>query len=83
MEESQPFLEPVDWKALGIPDYPTIIKNPMDLGTISKKLKENKYTDPWEVGPVLASLRESLRKAPQGLSPLPPPTQRTHHVAFL
>jgi hypothetical protein len=29
-----PFREPVDPVALNIPDYPQIIKNPMDLGTI-------------------------------------------------
>jgi bromodomain-containing factor 1 len=29
-----PFLEPVDPVALKIPDYPTIVKEPMDLGTI-------------------------------------------------
>lgn len=28
------FLEPVDWKALGLTDYPIVIKQPMDLGTI-------------------------------------------------
>lgn len=39
-----PFLEPVDWKALGIKDYPTIIKRPMDLGTIMKRLDAGQYT---------------------------------------
>jgi len=29
----------VDWKALGLVDYPDIIKRPMDLGTIKKKLE--------------------------------------------
>ena len=29
-----PFLEPVDWKAWNLPDYPLIIKRPMDLGQI-------------------------------------------------
>jgi hypothetical protein len=29
------FDKPVDPVALNIPDYPTIIKNPMDLGTIN------------------------------------------------
>ena len=28
------FLEPVDWKSLGLTDYPLVIKQPMDLGTI-------------------------------------------------
>jgi hypothetical protein len=37
-EMAAPFNQPVDPEALGIPDYPKIIKNPMDLGTIHKKL---------------------------------------------
>ncbi|OMJ85646.1 hypothetical protein SteCoe_12995 [Stentor coeruleus] len=43
-EESQEFLIPVDFESLGIPTYPTIIKNPMDLGTIKKRLKSHHYT---------------------------------------
>ena len=27
----------------GVPDYPKIVKNPMDLGTIHEKLKRNQY----------------------------------------
>jgi hypothetical protein len=45
--ESYDFQTPVDWRgkiflysALGLTDYTFIIKNPMDLGTISEKLKE-------------------------------------------
>ncbi|GBG24486.1 Histone acetyltransferase HAC5 [Hondaea fermentalgiana] len=34
---------PVDWKAMNIPDYPRIIKNPMDLGTIRKRLDTSYY----------------------------------------
>jgi bromodomain-containing factor 1 len=41
---SYPFLHPVDAVALNIPDYYKIIKNPMDLGTIDTKLKEQQYT---------------------------------------
>ena len=37
------FLKPVDPVLLGIPTYPEIIKNPMDLGTMEQKLKSNKY----------------------------------------
>lgn len=29
-----PFLEPVDYKAWNLPDYPLVVKHPMDLGTI-------------------------------------------------
>lgn len=31
------FNAPVDWKALQIPDYPLVIRNPMDFGTIKVK----------------------------------------------
>ena len=34
MPQAGAFLEPVDWKTLGLTDYPQIIKHPMDLGTI-------------------------------------------------
>lgn len=34
MPEAGAFLEPVDWKQLGLTDYPQIITKPMDLGTI-------------------------------------------------
>ncbi len=38
-----PFLDPVDADALGIPDYYTVIKHPMDLNTIHTKLCLKKY----------------------------------------
>ena len=37
------FLEPVDYVGMNLPDYPQIIKHPMDLGTIKKKINDNKY----------------------------------------
>ncbi|XP_044255376.1 CREB-binding protein-like isoform X6 [Tribolium madens] len=46
--ESLPFRQPVDPQTLGIPDYFDIIKRPMDLSTIKKKLDIGQYTDPWE-----------------------------------
>lgn len=44
MPEAYPFLQPVDWKALGIPDYPKIIKNPMDIGTVERYLMSYLYS---------------------------------------
>jgi bromodomain-containing factor 1 len=38
------FKDPVDYMALNIPTYPTIVTKPMDLSTMEGKLKENKYT---------------------------------------
>lgn len=37
------FTKPVDYVALNIPHYPTIIKQPMDLTTIEHKLKNDEY----------------------------------------
>lgn len=42
--DADAFLEPVDWKALGIPDYPNVIKRPMDLGTVASQLEGGHYT---------------------------------------
>eukprot|EP00611_Tribonema_gayanum_P031800 TRINITY_DN927_c0_g1_i5.p2 TRINITY_DN927_c0_g1~~TRINITY_DN927_c0_g1_i5.p2 ORF type:complete len:125 (-),score=31.20 TRINITY_DN927_c0_g1_i5:457-831(-) len=40
----EPFWKPVDWKELNLPHYPDIIKHPMDLGTIQKRLDEGYYS---------------------------------------
>ena len=48
-KDAQVFLEPVDWKVLGIKDYPTIIKRPMDLGTVMKRLDTGHYTSALDV----------------------------------
>ena len=45
---AEPFLEPVDPIKLGIPDYFDVIKKPMDLQTIGRKLENGDYHDPWE-----------------------------------
>lgn len=47
-EFSDPFIDPVDPIALGIPNYFEIIKNPMDLSLIDAKLKGNKYKSPFQ-----------------------------------
>jgi hypothetical protein len=41
---AEPFLLPVDYITLGIPDYPKIITEPMDISTIEKKLKDHEYS---------------------------------------
>uniref|UniRef100_A0A3P9KDS0 Bromodomain-containing protein 2 n=1 Tax=Oryzias latipes TaxID=8090 RepID=A0A3P9KDS0_ORYLA len=38
-----PFHEPVDAAKLNLPDYHKIIKTPMDMGTIKKRLENNYY----------------------------------------
>ncbi|CAG5119478.1 unnamed protein product, partial [Candidula unifasciata] len=46
--ESLPFRQPVDPVILQIPDYFDIVKKPMDLSTIRRKLDSGMYKDPWE-----------------------------------
>lgn len=38
-KEADPFRQPVDVEALGIPDYLEIIKHPMDLKTVREKVR--------------------------------------------
>lgn len=44
--DANPFLQPVDWEAYGLLDYPEIIKVPMDLGTVMDRLERGKYSEP-------------------------------------
>ena len=37
------FKDPVNYKVMGIPSYPDIVKQPMDLSTIEKKVKTDQY----------------------------------------
>ncbi|ESN92547.1 hypothetical protein HELRODRAFT_130363, partial [Helobdella robusta] len=48
LDESIPFRQPVDPVLLQIPDYFDIIKHPMDLSTIKRKLDTDGYQDPWQ-----------------------------------
>jgi hypothetical protein len=43
------FRQPVDWKGMGLTDYLNIVTNPMDLSTVSRKFKEDKYSKVEEV----------------------------------
>lgn len=42
-KHSVAFLKPVDYVALNIPTYLDVIKQPMDLGTMEKKLRNDEY----------------------------------------
>ena len=39
----------MEWEALGLLDYPEIVKRPMDLGTIKNKLENSEYNTEHEV----------------------------------
>lgn len=43
--DALPFAEPVDWRALELFDYPKIVRKPMDLGTVKRKLDKHQYED--------------------------------------
>jgi hypothetical protein len=43
--DAAPFSEPVDWRAMELFDYPKIVKKPMDLGTVKRKLDRDQYVD--------------------------------------
>ena len=46
--ESEPFRTPVDPVALGIEGYFEVVKKPMDLSKIRRKLEVGSYQDPWQ-----------------------------------
>ena len=46
LDAASAFLVPVDPVSLNLPDYPKIVKEPMDLGTIQKKLEGGKCKMP-------------------------------------
>ena len=41
---TEPFREAVDWRSLGLYDYPQVVKQPMDLGTVKKKIENGSYS---------------------------------------
>ncbi|CAN4079131.1 unnamed protein product [Withania somnifera] len=57
---SDVFNKPVDIVELNIPDYFTVIKHPMDLGTIKKRLTSGAYLSPLEF---LADVRLTFSNA--------------------
>ena len=47
--EAKSFLEPVDWVKLKIPNYPNIIKNPMDIKSIEDKIDHRAYSNIFKI----------------------------------
>lgn len=41
--DAAPFLHPVDYLKLNVPDYPKVIRHPMDLTTVDHKLNNGDY----------------------------------------
>ena len=41
--DSTEFRHPVNWEEMGLIDYPELVKHPMDLSTVNRKLREEKY----------------------------------------
>lgn len=68
--EAAPFLQPVDPVALGIPHYPDIIKNPMDLSTVEKKLTEGLYKEVEEFSSDMRQIWQNCYTFNGGDSPL-------------
>jgi len=46
---AHPFQSPVDWEDMGLEEYPFIITQPMDLGTVECKLMSNLYVSAAQV----------------------------------
>lgn len=61
------FNSPVDIVKLNIPDYYTVIKNPMDLGTIKSKISSGAYSSPLEfMADVRLTFKNAMVYNPQG-----------------
>lgn len=61
------FNTPVDVKGLGLHDYYSIIKHPMDLGTVKSRLSKNLYGTPAEfAGDVRLTFRNAMTYNPKG-----------------
>mmetsp|Transcript_26135 Transcript_26135/g.72068 ORF Transcript_26135/g.72068 Transcript_26135/m.72068 type:complete len:218 (+) Transcript_26135:216-869(+) len=60
--DAEPFREPVDWKALGLFDYPQVVSEPMDLGTVKSRLKTKKYNTFAQVGADVNRIWENCKE---------------------
>ncbi|OMJ93626.1 hypothetical protein SteCoe_3321 [Stentor coeruleus] len=68
--ESMNFLQPLDYKSLGLDDYPLIIKKPMDLSTVKKNLKNTRYNSSEEIFEDLMLIWDNCRTYNMSDSPV-------------
>ncbi|KAI4220767.1 MAG: hypothetical protein L6R36_007385 [Xanthoria steineri] len=76
--DAKPFLTPVDVVLLNIPNYPNIVKNPMDLRTMEEKLKDDRYAF---VQAVRADLSQIVENTTLFNGPDHPVTRSGHAMA--
>jgi hypothetical protein len=48
--DAEPFRDAVDWKGLGLYDYPQLVKKPMDLGQIKRRIEKEEYASLHDCG---------------------------------
>lgn len=84
-DEAGNFLEPVNYKELGLLDYPLIIKHPMDLSTCKKKLVHGKYYNIEKLNKDLSQIWENCRIYNQSGSLIvqQADTMEEHHKKYL
>jgi hypothetical protein len=68
------FLAPVDPVALNIPEYPLIVRNPMDLGTVRNDLRSKKFANLFE-------FMEAIRLTFDNAMLFNPPAHPIHQIA--
>eukprot|EP00287_Rhodomonas_sp_CCMP768_P018030 CAMPEP_0202814212 /NCGR_PEP_ID=MMETSP1389-20130828/5380_1 /ASSEMBLY_ACC=CAM_ASM_000865 /TAXON_ID=302021 /ORGANISM="Rhodomonas sp., Strain CCMP768" /LENGTH=195 /DNA_ID=CAMNT_0049485933 /DNA_START=1 /DNA_END=588 /DNA_ORIENTATION=- len=73
---SSDFLEPVDHEGLGLDDYLEVVKQPMDLGTVAKKMDAGEYGFPGQ-------FRADVVRVFENAKLYNPVGEREHHNAVL
>ncbi|EIW64876.1 Bromodomain-containing protein [Trametes versicolor FP-101664 SS1] len=70
---AHPFYEPVDPVKMGIPEYPKVVKKPMDLATMKKKLDAGEYS-------TAEKFREDFRLMVKNCMTFNPPGNPVHEA---
>ncbi len=67
--ETAPFVEPVDWRGLELWDYPEVVKTPMDLGKIRRKLERKQYDTAAQCARDIRLVNENRRTTAPWIAP--------------